>query len=119
MELDTVINEIRRLKVEKNAVILGHNYMEYAVQLISDYTGDSYDLALKAMSTRAELIVFAGVFFMAEQAAALNPDKKVLSPEPRAGCTLSDSLSDDELMRYREMYPNAPVVLYVNTRCQC
>jgi len=115
MELDTVINEIRRLKVEKNAVILGHNYMEYAVQLISDYTGDSYDLALKAMSTRAELIVFAGVFFMAEQAAALNPDKKVLSPEPRAGCTLSDSLSDDELMRYREMYPNAPVVLYVNT----
>ncbi|MFP3074415.1 MAG: quinolinate synthase NadA, partial [Caldivirga sp.] len=75
MELDAVINEVRRLKVEKNAVILGHNYMEYAVQLISDYTGDSYDLALKAMSTRAELIVFAGVFFMAEQAAALNPDK--------------------------------------------
>jgi len=115
MELDAVINEVRRLKVEKNAVILGHNYMEYAVQLISDYTGDSYDLALKAMSTRAELIVFAGVFFMAEQAAALNPDKKVLSPEPRAGCTLSDSLSVDELRRYREMYPNAPVVLYVNT----
>jgi len=115
MELDAVINEVRRLKVEKNAVILGHNYMEYAVQLISDYTGDSYDLALKAMSTRAELIVFAGVFFMVEQAAALNPDKKVLSPEPRAGCTLSDSLSVDELRRYREMYPNAPVVLYVNT----
>ncbi|MDT7875790.1 MAG: quinolinate synthase NadA, partial [Sulfolobaceae archaeon] len=68
-----IIEEIKKLKREKNAIILGHNYMEYGVQLVSDFTGDSYDLAVKAMKTNADVIVFAGVYFMAEQAAALNP----------------------------------------------
>ncbi|MFP3201922.1 MAG: quinolinate synthase NadA [Sulfolobus sp.] len=110
-----IIEEIKKLKREKNAIILGHNYMEYGVQLVSDFTGDSYDLAVKAMKTNADIIVFAGVYFMAEQAAALNPDKKVLSPDPNAGCSLSDSLDVGTLRKYKEMYPDAPVVLYINT----
>lgn len=112
-KIEELINEIKKLKKEKNAVILGHNYMDYSVQLVSDFTGDSYDLALK--KTDAKIIVFAGVYFMAEQAAALNPDKKVLSPDPNAGCSLSDSLDPETLKKYKELYPNAPVVLYVNT----
>lgn len=110
-----IMIEIKKLKREKNAIILGHNYMDYGVQLVSDFTGDSYDLAVKAMKTNAKMIVFAGVYFMAEQAAALNPDKKVLSPDPNAGCSLSDSLDVDTLKKYKEMYPDAPVVLYINT----
>ncbi|QGR20151.1 quinolinate synthase NadA [Stygiolobus azoricus] len=110
-----IVIEIKKLKREKNAIILGHNYMDYGVQLVSDFTGDSYDLAVKAMKTNAKMIVFAGVYFMAEQAAALNPDKKVLSPDPNAGCSLSDSLDVDTLKKYKEIYPDAPVVLYINT----
>lgn len=110
-----IMIEIKKLKREKNAIILGHNYMDYGVQLVSDFTGDSYDLAVKAMKTDAKMIVFAGVYFMAEQAAALNPDKKVLSPDPNAGCSLSDSLDVDTLKKYKERYPDAPVVLYINT----
>ncbi|MEM0304993.1 MAG: quinolinate synthase NadA [Saccharolobus sp.] len=114
-KLEELISYIKKLKRDKNAIILGHNYMDYAVQLVSDFTGDSYDLALKAMSTNTSVIVFAGVYFMAEQSAALNPDKKVLSPDPKAGCSLSDALDVETLKKYKEIYPNAPVVLYINT----
>lgn len=110
-----IMIEIKKLKREKNAIILGHNYMDYGVQLVSDFTGDSYDLAVKAMKINAKMIVFAGVYFMAEQAAALNSDKKVLSPDPNAGCSLSDSLDVDTLKKYKEIYQDAPVVLYINT----
>ncbi len=110
-----LIKRIKELKKEKNAIILGHNYMDYGVQLVSDFTGDSYDLAVKAMKTDADIIVFAGVYFMAEQAAALNQDKLVLSPDPKAGCTLSDALDVETLKKFKEEYPNAPVVLYINT----
>ncbi len=110
-----LIKEIKELKKAKNAIILGHNYMDYGVQLVSDLTGDSYDLALKAMNTDAKVIVFAGVYFMAEQASALNPDKEVLSPDPNAGCSLSDSLDVGTLMEFKKAYPDAPVVLYINT----
>ena len=110
-----LFEEIKRLKRERNAIILGHNYMDYAVQLVSDFTGDSYDLSLKAQKTNADVIVFAGVYFMAEQAKALNMDKVVLSPDPNAGCSLSDALPADLLRRVKEEHPDAPVVLYVNT----
>jgi quinolinate synthase len=110
-----LIKRIKELKRDKNAIILGHNYMDYAVQLVSDFTGDSYDLAVKAMKTNADIIVFAGVYFMAEQAAALNQDKLVLSPDPKAGCTLSDALDVETLKKFKEEYPNTPVVLYINT----
>ncbi|EWG07529.1 MAG: quinolinate synthetase [Candidatus Aramenus sulfurataquae] len=114
-KIEELISEIKKLKKEKNAIILGHNYMDYGVQLVSDFTGDSYDLAVKAMKTNSDVIVFAGVYFMAEQAAALNQDKKVLSPDPNAGCSLSDSLDAETLLKYKKMYPDAPVVLYINT----
>ncbi len=110
-----LIREIQELKKERNAIVLGHNYMDYGVQLVSDFTGDSYDLAVKAMRTDADVIVFAGVYFMAEQAAALNQNKTVLSPDPNAGCTLSDSLDVNTLKEFKKMYPQAPVVLYINT----
>ncbi|MCG2907437.1 MAG: quinolinate synthase NadA [Sulfolobales archaeon] len=110
-----LFEEIKRLKKERNAVILGHNYMDYSVQLVSDFTGDSYDLSLKAQKTNADVIVFAGVYFMAEQAKALNMDKVVLSPDPKAGCSLSDALPADLLRKVKEEHPDAPVVLYVNT----
>ncbi|EZQ11261.1 MULTISPECIES: quinolinate synthase NadA [Acidianus] len=113
--IEELIKEVKRLKKEKNAIILGHNYMEYGVQLVSDFTGDSYDLAVKAMRTNADIIVFAGVHFMAEQASALNPDKKVLTPDPEAGCSLSDALDVKTLKKFKEEYPRAPVVLYINT----
>jgi quinolinate synthase len=113
--MENLIQEINRLKREKNAVILGHNYMDYGVQLVSDFTGDSYELAVKASRTNAGLIVFAGVYFMAEQAAAVNLGRKVLSPDPGAGCSLSDSLDVQTLQRFKSLYPKAPVVLYINT----
>lgn len=111
-----MINEVLSLKRERNAIILAHNYMDYDVQVVADFIGDSYDLALKAMETKAEVIVFAGVRFMAEQAKALNYDRVVLAPDPGAGCTIADALGADTLRRVKEEYPNVPpVVLYVNS----
>ncbi|ADN49890.1 quinolinate synthetase complex, A subunit [Vulcanisaeta distributa DSM 14429] len=110
-----LVNEVLSLKRERNAVILAHNYMDYDIQVVADFIGDSYDLALRAMETRAEVIVFAGVRFMAEQAKALNYDRIVLAPDLNAGCTIADALDVDTLRRVKEEYPNAPVVLYVNS----
>ncbi|MGC9119474.1 MAG: quinolinate synthase NadA [Thermoproteus sp.] len=115
MDREGLFREIVKLKKERNAVILGHNYMDLDIQLIADFTGDSYDLALRAAETKAEVIVFAGVRFMAEQAKALNYDRTVLMPEPNAGCTLADALDRETLRRVKEEHPDAPVVLYVNT----
>lgn len=92
--------------------------MDLDVQLVADFTGDSYDLAVKAMEVDADVIVFAGVRFMAEQAKALNYDKVVLSPDLNAGCTIADALDKEMLREYRERYPNAPVVLYVNSNIE-
>jgi len=89
--------------------------MDYWVQLASDFVGDSYELAMKASKTNASMIVFAGVHFMAEQAAAFNLDKKVLIPDPNAGCSLSDSLPPELIEKYKKEYPDVPVVLYINT----
>lgn len=110
-----LIDEVLALKREKNAIVLAHNYVDLDVQRVADFTGDSYDLALKAMDAGAEVVVFAGVKFMAEQAKALNYDKVVLAPDPYAGCTIADALSVDVLKKVKEEYPRAPVVLYINT----
>ena len=110
-----LVHEVLALKRERNAVVLAHNYMDYEIQVVADFTGDSYDLALRAMETNAEVIVFAGVRFMAEQAKALNYDRVVLAPEPNAGCTIADALDAETLRRVREEYPGVPVVLYVNS----
>ncbi len=108
--------KILDLKKEKNAIILAHNYQRPEVQDIADYVGDSIELSRKAMQEKnAKLIVFAAVDFMAESAAILNPDKKVLLPCIGARCPMAQMLTVDEIIRAKTLYPNAPVVLYVNT----
>lgn len=108
--------EINRLKVEKNAIILGHNYMEPALfATIPDYVGDSLMLSRKAAQTDKDIIVFCGVEFMAETAKILNPNKTVLLPASRAGCSLAEAITADDVRWLREQYPGVPVVTYINT----
>lgn len=106
--------EIDRLKVEKNAILLAHYYQESAIQDIADYVGDSLGLARKAADTDADIIVFAGVHFMAETAKIINPSKKVLLPDLNAGCSLADACPADEFARFKEQYPDHIVVSYIN-----
>jgi quinolinate synthase len=109
-------DEILRLKKEKNAVILAHNYQRAEVQDIADYVGDSIELSRKAVEEScAKIIVFAAVDFMAESAAILNPDKKVLLPTLGARCPMAQMLTVDEIKRARLEHPGVPVVLYVNS----
>ena len=111
-----VAEEILRLKEERNAVILGHNYMEPALfHSIPDFTGDSLELCRKAATTDRDPIVFCGVRFMAETAKILNPDKKVLLPAKRAGCSLAESITGEDVRKLKSRYPGVPVVVYVNT----
>ena len=108
--------EINRLKKECGAVILGHNYMEPALYIsVADIVGDSLELARAAAETPADLIVFCGVKFMAETAKILNPGKMVLLPAEKAGCSLAESISAEDVRNLREKYPGVPVVTYVNT----
>jgi quinolinate synthase len=107
--------EINRLKREKNAVILGHNYMEPALfNSIPDFVGDSLELCRKAAETDADIIVFCGVRFMAETAKILNPEKTVLIPS-LAGCSLASSITAADVRKLKERFPGVPVVTYVNT----
>lgn len=117
IEVDPTINleeEIERLKVEKNAIILAHYYQESEIQDIADYIGDSLGLSQKAASTEAEVIVFAGVHFMAETAKMLNPHKKVILPDLKAGCSLADSCPPPLFRKFKEKYPDHVVVSYIN-----
>src|ERR1041385_7604253 len=105
---------IERLKKEKNAVILGHYYQEPDIQDIADFVGDSLELARAAQKSKADVIVFAGVHFMAEGAKILNPGRKVLMPDLRAGCSLSDSCPPEAFARFRAKHPDHFVVSYIN-----
>jgi quinolinate synthase len=108
--------EINRLKVAKNAVILGHNYMEPALfHSIPDFVGDSLELSRKAAETDKDIIVFCGVKFMAETAKILNPSKKVLIPSEKAGCSLAASITAEDVRELRKRFPGVPVVTYINT----
>lgn len=109
-----LIQEIKRLKEEKNAVILAHYYQEAEIQDIADYIGDSLGLSQEAAKTDADVIVFAGVHFMAETAKILSPSKKVLLPDARAGCSLSDSCPPHLFAKFKEQYPDYLVITYVN-----
>jgi len=112
----TLTDEIIKLKREKNAIILAHNYQRPEIQDIADYVGDSIGLSIKAMEEKeAEIIVFSAVDFMAESATILNPDKKVLLPTLGARCPMAQMLTVDEIKRWKVFYPLVPVVLYVNT----
>lgn len=106
--------KILELKKRKNAVILAHYYQEEAIQEIADFVGDSLELSRKASQVDADIIVFAGVYFMAETAKIVNPNKKVIVPDVKAGCSLADGCPPDEFKAFLEKYPNHTVVTYIN-----
>ena len=115
--LDPELNlfaEIERLKKEKNAIVLAHYYQEPDIQDVADFLGDSLGLAQKAQSTNADMIVFAGVHFMAETAKILNPTKKVLLPDLKAGCSLADSAPAGLFKAFKEKHPDHLVITYIN-----
>jgi len=109
-----LFDEIKKLKKEKNAVILAHYYQEGDIQDIADYIGDSLGLSQQAAKTDADIIVFAGVHFMAETAKILSPNKKVLLPDLKAGCSLADSCPPHLFRKFKENYPDHLVITYVN-----
>ncbi|WP_048058248.1 quinolinate synthase NadA [Pyrococcus yayanosii] len=110
--------EILRLKEDRNAIILAHNYQLPEIQDIADFVGDSLELARKAVDVEADVIVFAGVDFMAETAKILNPDKIVLLPTKRATCAMANMLKVRHILEAKAKYPDAPVVLYVNSTAE-
>ncbi|HFB68356.1 MAG TPA: quinolinate synthase NadA [Calditrichae bacterium] len=111
-----LVKEILELKESRNAVILGHNYMEPALfHTIPDFKGDSLELARRAAETDKDVIVFCGVKFMAETAKILNPDKTVLIPSEKAGCSLAASITAEDVRQLKARYPGVPVVTYINT----
>jgi len=117
VEVDPTLDlfeEIEKLKKERNAIILAHYYQEAEIQDIADYVGDSLGLSQKAASTDADIIVFAGVHFMAETAKMLSPTKKVLLPDLKAGCSLADSCPPHLFRKFKEKYPDHVVVSYIN-----
>ena len=114
-----LIDAINRLKRQRNAVVLAHNYQTPEIyHCVADITGDSLALARKAAETEAEVIVLAGVHFMAETAKILNPEKTVLIPDSRAGCSLASSITAADVRLLRQRYPGVPVVTYVNTSAE-
>jgi quinolinate synthase len=119
LDIDINVNmdlfaEIERLKKEKNAIVLAHFYQEPDIQDVADYIGDSLGLAQKAQSTDADMIVFAGVHFMAETAKILNPTRKVVLPDLKAGCSLADSAPADLFKAFKEKHPDHIVISYIN-----
>ncbi len=106
--------EINKLKKEKNAIILAHYYQEADIQDIADYIGDSLGLSQEAAKTNADIIVFAGVHFMAETAKILSPNKKVLLPDLKAGCSLADSCPADKFAEFKKKHPDHLVISYIN-----
>lgn len=113
-----MINEIERLKKEKNAVILAHNYEIPIIQDIADFVGDSLGLSQEAAKTKADVIVFCGVHFMAETASIVSPNKKVLIPDLNAGCSLAECITGEQVREWKLEHPGAVVVSYVNTTAE-
>lgn len=115
---ETIVDEINRLKAERKAVILAHNYQRAEVQAIADFTGDSLELARKATQVEVDVIVFCGVYFMAETAAILNPTKTVLIPDASAGCPMADMITGEQLRALKAEHPGALAVCYVNSTAE-
>jgi quinolinate synthase len=113
--MQSISTAIQTLKRQTNAVILAHTYQPSDVQDIADYVGDSYGLSVEAVKVKADIIIFCGVMFMAETAAILNPAKKVIIPEPQAGCPMADMITADELVALKRQYPGHIVICYVNS----
>ncbi|MGE4540250.1 MAG: quinolinate synthase NadA [Bacteroidales bacterium] len=112
--MSAIVNEINELRKQKNAIILAHYYQVPEIQDIADYVGDSLGLAQQAAQTNADIIVFAGVHFMAETAKILNPHKKVVLPDMEAGCSLAASAPEDDFRAFLQKYPDHKVISYIN-----
>ncbi len=118
MKKSAIVNRIERLKKERNAVILAHNYQIGDVQDVADFVGDSLQLSQEAAKLKEDEIVFCGVHFMAETAAILSPEKTVLMPDLEAGCPMADMITASELREWKKQYPGRKVVCYVNTSAE-
>jgi len=116
--MHTIIEKINTIKKQKNAVILAHCYQPIEIDNVADYVGDSLYLSQVAAKTEADIIVFAGVYFMAQTAKLLSPDKKVLLPQLEAGCRMADMLSLRQLKEFKAKYPSYPIVCYVNSTAE-
>ena len=118
MPASELVEKIERLKKEKGAVIFAHNYQPPEIQDIADHLGDSLDLSRLAATLEEDIIIFCGVHFMAETAAILSPGKKVILPEPSAGCPMADMIDAKQLRALQEKHPGAVTVMYVNSTAE-
>lgn len=118
MDNKELIEKINKLKKEKNAIILAHTYQNVEIDEVADFTGDSLYLSRQAAKTDAEIIVFAGVYFMAETAKILSPNKKVFLPNMNSGCLMADMINLEQLRDFKAKHPNIPVVCYVNSTAE-
>lgn len=116
--MSDIIEKIKQLKKEKNAVILAHSYQNVEIDEVADFVGDSLYLSQKANETNADIIVFAGVYFMAQTAKILSPDKKVLLPRKESGCKMADMVNLEQVRDFKSKYPNMPVVCYINSTAE-
>jgi len=116
--MQKLVESINKLKKEKNAIILAHCYQPVEIDLVADFVGDSLALSQKAAKTEADIIVFAGVYFMAQTAKILSPDKKVLLPQMEAGCRMADMITYNQLIDFKSKYPDIPTVCYVNSTAE-
>lgn len=116
--MNSIITEIKKLKEEKNAVILAHCYQNAEIDEVADYVGDSLYLSQMAAKTNADIIVFAGVYFMAQTAKILNPDKKVLLPRLESGCLMADMINLQQLQEFKAKNPGIPTVCYINSTAE-
>lgn len=116
--MSDIIEKIKQLKKEKNAVVLAHSYQNVEIDEVADFVGDSLYLSQKANETNADIIVFAGVYFMAQTAKILSPDKKVLLPRKESGCKMADMINLEQVREFKSKYPNMPVVCYINSTAE-
>ncbi len=116
--MQKLVESINKLKKAKNAIILAHCYQPAEIDLVADFVGDSLALSQEAAKTNAQIIVFAGVYFMAQTAKILSPDKKVLLPQMNAGCKMADMITYNQLMEFKAKYPHIPAVCYVNSTAE-
>lgn len=116
--MNKIVEEIKKLKTDKNAVILAHCYQNAEIDEVADYVGDSLYLSQMAAKTDADIIVFAGVYFMAQTAKILNPDKKVLLPRTESGCLMADMVNLEQLREFKAKHPNIPTVCYINSTAE-
>ena len=116
--MNSIFEKIKQLKKQKNAIILAHSYQNIEIDEIADFVGDSLYLSQKAKETTADIIVFAGVYFMAQTAKIISPEKKVLLPNKKAGCLMADMINLNQIMWFKKPYPNIPTVCYINSTAE-